>query len=258
MKLSDLQQHFFNALLNQENNFKNYVVDQGALNVEQRINIYQNAYKARLIESIETDHEILGYYLGDHLFDEMAQGYIKAQPSNNRSLRHFSNQLPEYLKITHPFKEHPVLSELARFERYLLDVFDAADAERATLEYLKLIPEHDWADMKFRLHPSAQLFTSEYNCVECWQALKANQPPPKPINQLHSWLIWRNHDQLTEFVSLEAMERQMLEMMLTGETFANICNELATVMAEDEVSLFSVQRLINWLDKGIVRSLITE
>jgi hypothetical protein len=256
--LTELQQCFLDAMLSDDDSVKHHVVEQGELSREQRVSIYKNAYKARLTESIETDHEILGIYLGDELFEQMAQGYIKTFPSNNRSLRNFSNHLPEYLKQISPFKEHPVIAELARFERRLLDAFDAADAKRATLDELKLIPEHCWPTMTFRLHPSAQLFTTDYNCVECWQALKVNQIPPEPNNQIRNWLIWRNHERLTEFMSLTGTELQILEFMLSGKTFADICNKLANNMPEQEVSAFSVESLISWLNKGIIRSLITQ
>ena len=97
MKLADLQHIFFDAIISQDETCQHQITQHGELTNQQRMSIYQNAYSARLKETIETDHELLGRYLGDNLFDEMVAGYIKAFPSGYRSLRHFCENLPKFL-----------------------------------------------------------------------------------------------------------------------------------------------------------------
>lgn len=252
MKLADLQQEFFNAIVGAEHHFDDCVVEHGDINKGQRISIYQNAYFTRLKETLESDHEILGFYLGDDLFDQMATGYVKAYPSPYRSLRFYAENLPEFLKQHEPFSDYPLISELARFERLLMHAFDAAEASRATLQQLQAIKPNDWPYMQFRLHPSCQLFVTNTNCVEVWQALKMEQSPPDARIGNAYWLIWRNEERLTEFISLNTIEISVAQQLLQGHNFSDICEMLSELMNEEDVSQFAVTLFIAWLNKGII------
>lgn len=256
MKLEQLQKEFFKAVTGLEQDFTAHVVEQGGINKEERVSIYRNAYISRLKETIENDHEILGLYLGDELFDKMAAGYIENTPSSHRSLRFYAEALPGYLQQAPIFKVHPIISELAQFERLLLHAFDAAEAKRADIKQLQKIPEDAWPQLTFRLHPSVQILSASTNAVECWQALKSEQTPPPAKAEDKSWLIWRNRERLTEFASLSNDENAYISYILAGFNFSQICDALSEFMNEDDVSAFSVSRLLGWLDTGVISELV--
>jgi len=172
--LADLQTRFIDFLSGKSGLITCSVAEQGNIDAGTRLNIYRNAYQIRLKQALETDHEMLGIYLGDELFELMATGYIAAHPSSFTSLRHFGDRLPEYLKQAEPFYAHPIASELAFFERRLLDVFDAPDSQRVPLSALREIPPGDWPNMKLRFHPSTRLFAAGWNSIESWKALPRN------------------------------------------------------------------------------------
>lgn len=255
-RLAELQQQFMQVLQGESPaQFVDYIVTQGRVSTLTRIDIYRNAYYQRLKESIEVDHEILGNYLGDDLFEQMVTGYIDAYPSQQTSLRYFSEQLPVFLANCPPFNDYPVLAELARFERYLLTAFDAPDTDIASTAMLGKIPTQDWPQLHFRLHPSVQRYQSDWNAVEIWQALKQQQTPPTANKLQQSWLIWRNSERLTEFSSLNVSEQMMLEGMIKGLNYADLCELLANQLPIEQVSENSVQCLVNWLNLGIISKL---
>ena len=256
MKLSELQGQFFDAILGNDSGFVSHVVASGELDQQERISIYQNAYVSRLKETIETDHEILGLYLGDELFDQMVEGYINAYPSHYPSLRAFSENLPDFLEQAAPFCDYPLIADLARFERHLLYAFDASDALRASLLDLQALEPEEWPALCFRLHPSCQLFQAKTNSVECWQALKVNQSPPAVDDRSSLWLIWRNKEMLTEFISLSMQEQLFMESMLKGKNFEAICEALSDDMDQEQVSVFAANTLMSWLDKGVISKLV--
>ncbi len=213
--------------MDQPNEFSRHVSQQGSISPERRIQIYADAYRIRLRECIEVDHPILGQYLGDELFDRMVEGYIRAFPSTFSSLRHFADNLPEFLGQQFPFKDCPILSDIARFERLLLFAFDAAESKRANIADLQAIPTHKWPEMTIRLHPSVQLFPTPWNVVESWRALKQKQTPPDAIEGKENvWLLWRNSEQLTEFKSLDDSEHSMIMGVLNGEPFSTLCESI--------------------------------
>lgn len=252
VSLSDLQAQMIDYLVDDKLSIAKQVVDHGEVSRDVRLHIYKNAYQARLKETIDNDHQMLGLYLGDDLFDEMVSGYIHAYPSQSTSLRHYADALPQFLREHKPFSEHPIISELAYFERLLMFAFDAKDVERFTREKLMETPPDDWPELVFRFHPSMQIAHFDYNAVESWQALKQEQAPAPAIAKKNTWLLWRNHERLTQFRSLTLQENTLLDMMLQGANFASLCDFLLESTGQEDISQLALTYLLTWLDDGIL------
>lgn len=256
LPLASLQQKLINYLVDDDptatTTIMEQIKDHGSITRDVRLHIYKNAYQVRLKETIENDHEMLGFFLGDDLFDQMVLGYINAYPSDNTSLRYFADKLPLFLANNAPFKDHPIISELAHFERLLMVAFDAADATRFTRDLLANTPPEQWPDLVFRFHPSVQLAHFHYNSVETWQALKQEQSP-EPAKEQHSdWLLWRNKDRLTQFRSLPEQEYNLITMILNGASFTALCDFLLEEVSEEQASQVALNYLLTWLDDGIL------
>ncbi len=251
------QTQFMDFLLGKHSDIEQSIVDQGNISVQHRLNIYRNAYNIRLIETIDTDHEILGLYLGDEWFELMVKGYIKNQPSQSTSLRQYAEQLPHYLASTPPFDEHPILSEMAYFERLLLHAFDAGEAKRLTHQELSSTDPDTWPNMTFLFHPSVQIFHAHWNTVHSWQALKSGEVPDAATQQRNTWIIWRNNDRLTEFYSLESDESHIMSQALQGVPFAELCEILLTYHHANDVSQIAVDYLLKWINHGLLLSQIS-
>jgi hypothetical protein len=114
-----LQRQFMARLRGLPDNDLASSVDRGRVSREVGLRIYTHAYGARLREALDNDHDVLGRYLGDDLWETLCSGYIAEHPSRQRSLRDFGNDLPAYLTRAEAFREHPEVAELARFERHL-------------------------------------------------------------------------------------------------------------------------------------------
>jgi len=257
-QLDDLQTQFLDYLSGKNKLVEQLVVNQGIVPAPARLNIYKNAYQIRLKQALETDHELLGVYLGDTLFDEMVDGYIQTHPSHYTSLRHFGESLPSYLASTTPFSQHPILAELAQFERRLMDVFDAADAERLDTSTLQQIPADLWPTLRFRFHPSLQLLDTNWNSIESWQALKHNQEPPAAQQgSLQHWMLWRGNSQLSEFRPLDDDEYQLLFQAIKGQPFSELCETILESHHEDMVGTISIEYLSRWFEQEIIIGLAT-
>lgn len=258
-RLAELQRDFLRFLLNQENDLVERVLDEGEVDAQTRADIYRNGYRLRLRDAIDSNHEILGRYLGDELFDRMVDGYIDRHPSSYKTLRLYAERLPEYLRGVPPFSDHPVLGELAAFERALLFAFDAPDSERASPQDLTALPAERWPSMRLRFHPSMQFFTASWNSVEIWQALKAERAPPEATSgQARYWLLWRNNERVTEIRTLGLAEHDALSLALTGRDFATLCTRLTQWYAPEQVAEEALRLLQAWLDQGVVRRLATD
>ncbi|UNK48213.1 DNA-binding domain-containing protein [Lysobacter sp. S4-A87] len=214
------------------------------------LGIYSHAYGARLREALEHDHAVLGIYLGDALWERMCEGYIATHPSRVRSLRDFASDLPGFLASAEPFAAHPQLADLARFERCLLDGFDAADGERLAWDDLLALPEAAWPFLQPTLHPSFRLYQAGFNSVEIWQAIKAGQTPPAAATTHACWGLWRDEERVSRFRSLDSRERIAISHLLHGGGFAGLCEALATDLSLDDVPAAAIGYLQSWCAEG--------
>ncbi|MCF2857605.1 DNA-binding domain-containing protein [Pseudoalteromonas sp. SMS1] len=244
--LEQLQLDFINMLSQGNREFEKHIADQaGVLAPNQRAEIYQNAYRIRLTKVLEQDHEILGLYLGDTLFDQMVQGYLATFPSSAPSLRAFGDNLPKFLSEHPPFCDHGILHEMALFERLLLSAFDAADSDTLQFSQLQTIHQSNWPNIQFQLHESVRLLTCQYATIESWQALKSDQAPPSPdIQSPHYWVIAREPDKRTGFYPLTRVHYQCLQSIQNGLPFGFVCETAAQYTESEEQGTLQVMELL--------------
>jgi hypothetical protein len=251
--LRELQLGFMSFLQSQDGDFSDFVIGDETLDTATRLEIYRNAYTTRLKKSIETDHPVLGVYLGDDLFDRLVSGYIASHPSDYSSLREFGESLPDYLACTVPFSDNLILAEIAEFERRLLFAFDAGDTKCTRLGDLQAIAPQDWPDLHVVLHPSVCIFTALWNSVESWQAMRAeNAPPAATDNRARRWLIWRGNDRLTQFRPLAVEGEVVFSVLAKGGSFSEACESLLDILPEERISTVAAECLLQWVGDGVI------
>jgi len=114
-RLPALQEDFQSYLLSLSGAMEQEIVSD-TLDARMRLQIYADAYRLRLIEALETDFVALRAALGPEEFDRLGRAYIDANPSDHYSVRYFGRNLGRFLAQTDPYREQPVLADIARFE----------------------------------------------------------------------------------------------------------------------------------------------
>lgn len=256
--LQERQRQMIAWLNGTDDGIADHINQHNGIDNQLRLQIYQNAYRIRLRETLDTDHPQLGQYLGNSLYDALVDGYIYAHPSQFTSLRQFGDPLPAFLSQQPPFNGSPQIAELARFERLLLSAFDAADSPRAEYSALSDLPPLLWPTLTLNFHPSLQLFDTAWNVVEIWQALKAEQSPPDAIEAPQHWVLWRNRERLTEFCAISRIELDMLNAFLHGAILAEVAEFPAREMPEDEAGSYLLSTLTQWFDRGWIKQIVQE
>ena len=255
--LQDLQVVFKNYLLHQQPDIGAHIVSSESLANDVRLAIYANAYVARLIEVLEKDFTALYAVLGEEVFSELAQEYIRQHPSTTPSLRWFGRYMVEFLNEHEQYQQRQDLIELAVLEWSFVDAFDAADVPVITLQDMAQVPPESWPVLCFTFHPSVQTFDYQWNIIPVWQAIQQQEdiPAPQQLPQPQACLIWRE-DLKTRYRTLEDDEAAALSCAREGGSFAQICEALIDyVEDESQIALRAASLLKGWIEGGMVRDL---
>jgi hypothetical protein len=246
---SDLQTH----LVGGESAIADGIVDAPPLTVEERLGIYRDAYRVRLIEALDDTYPVLHAVLGDEEFVALGEAFVAAQPSVHRSIRWFGAELAPFLARCPPYAEQPIFAELAQLEWTLAEVFDAADAEPKPRAALAAIDPAAWAGLHFEFHPSLRRLHLQWNTAAVWQAMSREEAPPDPAcaEEPMPWLLWRQNLQ-NYFRAMTADEAAALDSALRGEPFGEICAALSNWLPEEEIPLRAASLLAAWADSGII------
>ena len=253
MQLRELQSGLQRHLLGEESAIAAAIVDAPPLPVPDRLDIYRNAYRVRLIEALDDTYPKLHAVLGDEMFAALGEEFVAAHPSVHRSIRWYGGELCEFLSRCEPYAEQPILAELALLEWTLAEVFDAADAQPKPRAAFAAVDPAAWGGLVFDFHPSLRRLHLQWNTAAVWQALSRDEAPPDPVraDQPVTWLLWRQNLQ-NYFRSMTADEAAALGAALQGANFGAICEALADWLPEDEIPLRAAGLLGLWADSGII------
>lgn len=256
--LRQTQTGFQNYLIGQDSPIAGEIAGDARLPADMRLGIYANAYRLRLIEALEGDFVALRAYTGPERFDEIARAYIETHPSEHFSLRYYGRHMAQFLADTAPYKNEPLLAELASFDWALTDSFDAADSPVATIDDMAQIVPNDWPRLVFVPHASVQRLNLEWNAPILWKAADKEEPlpPPEKAPYLVGWVMWRQDLQIY-FRSLSVDEAFALDGLLRGENFGALCEGLTEWIDAQNVAIHAAGLLKQWLTDGLIKEIKT-
>lgn len=238
---------------------KRAIVDgDAAPGVHGRLDIYRNAYRARLRAALRDNFGAVPRVLGDDAFDALADAYIDAHPSAHASIRWFGDRLPGFMAARDDLVPHPALVDLARMEWALRGAFDAADAEPLRVEDLTGVASDAWPALTFAPMPGLQLLDVRWAIGPVWRALQglpaSDREPelaePEPL--AHTLLIWR-HGLTPRWRALDARAVRLLRSAIDGIAFGALCALTADDLGEADAAAHVAAALRGWVDDALLR-----
>ncbi len=253
--LRDIQEALQRHLTNGDEQVRELIVGTPRFPIETRLGIYSDAYRLRLIEALSDAYPAVHTLLGDEGFAALGAAYLEAHPSSYRSIRWFGDQLAHFLAERPPWRDTPLLAEMADFEWALRGAFDAPDARPLERETLRRIPPERWAGLRLRFAPSLQaLRHHHWNTVALWRAIEAESDPipPQALPEVETWAIWRSADQRTRYRSLPVDEAWALGQMREGVDFSSVCAGLVEWIDEAHIPARAAGFLHQWLEDELI------
>ena len=254
-RIGELQDAFQRAVLTGDDRVLETLSPGVRTTTDTLLDVYKDAYKLRLIEVMQQDHELLQQYVGEETFEKICRGYINAHPSHTPNARNFALQLPEYLSCAEPYSSHREICEIAELEKSLNDAFDCVDAPVMSIKDLSQIDPESWSRLTFCPHPSVACLYFKTNAADIWQALKEEKTAPKVLLEMDvvHVAVWRQ-DTTPMMRVMSDEEAMMWDEAAKGVTFGLLCEMAATFQDADTASQRAAQYLSAWLMNGMITS----
>jgi len=256
--LATIQQSVQKFLLHQQGSLQSLTTASETFSHAERIGIYSDGYRARLIEALENDYPALLAFLGDEQFNAMASGYIDRYPSKNPSLRWLGEKLPDFLMESTHWQQQTATQELAQFEWAQIMSFDANDSKPLMIEALGSLREEQWPHLQLFFHPSLQYVQCNTSAPDAWLELTKNENnnsteikfSEKPCH----WIVWRKKLQVM-FRQTDNLEYQCLSLFLDHKTFSEVIETLSETRNEDVAVTKTAQFLQTWFQQGLIQAI---
>jgi hypothetical protein len=252
--LADLQRAFQDYLLASSDGFAASVRDTRKADRATLLDVYRDGYALRLIEVLTNDYPGLMAMAGPADFDNLARAYIAAHPSRYASVRWFGQHLADFIAATPPYSRSPAAAEMARFEWLLGEAFDAPDLVPVTAAALMALPSEAWETLCFTPLPSLRRSVFAFEVAQAWQRreeVEAGNLDVAPAAVPTPWMIWRP-EHVSNFRSLEADEATMLDALLDGRPFPELCEAVMTHVGEDQAAARAAGLLRTWVEEGLI------
>lgn len=222
---------------------------------EAQFGVYLNAYRARLRSALRENFETLPLLIGDDGFEDLANAYINANPSQHYSLRWFGHALPAFMRANPDLSMHPAMVDFAELEWAMRQAFDAADCSALGVADLASLPGDDWPALRFDAHTSAQLLTLHWAVGPIWHALNSGEETvPEPQELSHTVLVWRQGLQ-PRWRSLDTAQADFVRGLITGLAFEELCNTLITHVGEAAAAALAATELRQLVEDGVIHKI---
>ena len=168
--LAALQERFTQALRDDAGAVPQGVTSHNAARPAKRFHIYRNNVHASLIGVVRARFPVVERLVGEEFFRAMARIFVEAHPPLSPALFEYGGDFISFLEGFEPARELPYLPDVARLEWLRNLAYHAPDAEPLGPAALASVAPEDLPGLRLALHPSAQLFASDYPAVSIWEA----------------------------------------------------------------------------------------
>jgi Putative DNA-binding domain len=230
------------------------VSDHGDLTPSQRLDIYADMYRARLVDVLREDYPRVLAILGDEEFQALACRYLLQHPSTHPSVRYVGRRFADFLGGEPGGRLF--LGDLARLEWARVEVFDAPDADPLRLSDLESLPASDWPTLRLRPIPACLVVECAWPAHEIWAAAEEPVPGLAGVGRPEASTIrvWREGWSVSH-AAMGDLERRVFPLLERGESFARLCAAAEGGLEPEAAARAVGSLLMRWLEDGLLARL---
>lgn len=246
MSLIELQREFRDTLLHEDTN---------VLGAVPNVEVYRNAYRARLVEALRTGFDKTWAWIGDEAFSAAAAKHVVEVPPHSWTLDDYGEDFSKTLGSL--FTNDPEVEELAWLEWHMQRAFAACDVPLLDSPGLagRIDAGGDIDAETFILVPSFFCRLVRTNCIDIWHAV-ANGDAEQvagdaALDAPRYLLVWRREFSPC-FSLIDEHEYEALSYLRVGASFGDLC----AAMAQRHGEQHAAQRVGHWLGQWIAAGMI--
>lgn len=236
----------------------------------ERLQIYGNAYFARLIECLKEEFPAVLDAVGEEAFQGFAFGYLQENPSTSYTLADLGAKFPQYLADSRPppprTSENDApnfadfIADLARLERTYSEVFDGPGEETLQLlnatELQSITPEQ-WPFARLVPVDSLRLMRFQFPVHEYATAVRRNLPRPEPI-PAPTYLVISRREYVVRRAAVTRDEFELLQRIVVGDRIGDAISSMA---ADSQLSDAALSESLHewfrtWTTSGFFRAIV--
>lgn len=254
--MTDFYKTFYQFILGNDTDIQSVIVSDSKGSAADRMAIYKNAYIYRLIDVLFDDFPTLQQILGDKIFFNMAENYLKKYPSSSYTVRDLGLNLATFLTETRPYSNHPYLTEVAEFEWQKGKTFDGLDASIFSQTDFNQLDLAQLPLARFVFQPTVKRLLFTYDVPQIYQAIQMDSLDKEPSKLIHpmAWVMWRK-DLNPHWMSLDVDADWALQQAMLGNDFNSICEGLRQWIDEEHIPNRAASFVRTWLDEKMLHSI---
>jgi hypothetical protein len=209
------------------------VLPSSRLSGLERIEIYHEAYLARLVECLADDYPLLRHTLGDDRFEALCHAYVAAHPSRSPNLIAFGRHMAEFCRSE---ASSPAWApDLAALEWALVEVVHTAPADALSEEALSRIPPARWPGARFAPSQAVRVLELGHAANAYFQAFHDGKGPTEPAPGWSATAVFRDGATIWRMDMSRPMHA-LLRSLYGGATLGAALDALAAsgALGEDE------------------------
>lgn len=194
------------------------VPSSSRLDAVSKIEIYGNAYFARLIECLGEEYPAVKAALEEDSFNAFAFSYLQQYPSRSYTLGDLGRQFPAFLEETKPDDAGDLgwadfLIDLARLEWHYAEIFNGPGTEKLTSlkphDLQQLTPE-EFSAARLIPAPCLRLDAFRFPVHEYATAVRKKQQPPSFPAHQPTWLVMTRRNYVVRRIAVSHAEYAVL------------------------------------------------
>jgi len=206
------------------------ILPSRSLSSRDRLQIYANAYFARLLEVLTGEYPAVAFAVGEEVFAEFALGYLNRHPSTSYTLAQLGGRFPQHLAETRPPCETDApdwadfLIDLATLERLYSEVFDGPGTEDSAAFDLGGIAPEQWPNCRLIFAPCVRPVRLRFPVHEYITAVRRGEQPTPPVAAT-THLVVSRREYIVRRVAVSADEFQLLSALFNGATVGDALSQ---------------------------------
>lgn len=233
-----------------------------SLSALDRLDIYANAYFARLLECLRSEFPVLQRAVGEDVFGEFAIGYLQSYPPRSYSLNRLGEHFARYLSESRVDDDGwaDLIIDLASLEWAIGAVFDGPGCEGQGLldvQQLWAVPAARQPAVVLDTVPCLRLLRLRFPLRDYYSALRDEQEAMPP-ERSESFLALTRRNYVVRLHDLTGIQYALLSALQEGECLGRAIERIAATAGSDAEELGSNLGcwFREWAEAGFFRAAI--